>query len=357
MRWPWQKAEVRNYTDSIVSALTAHAAGTGGITALSTAALQACAQLYANALGACAVTGPPGTVAAFDATWRSAVAASLVRYGSSVHTVSAHPQSGLVMRPVASWDMTGGSDPASWRYSIQRAGPSVTEFVKVPADEVLHLRWQVDPARPWIGVAPMAHASDSGTLAGWMDRRLREEASMPTGAIVPVAKFEPEDDADLDSETATDPLAQIRQDLSGSKGQLLLLESAMASADSMGSAPRRDWIASRFGADPPTGLIELRRDVGISVASACGIPSGLVGGSASAISGQLARESWRQFVSTAVDGLCRRIEAQVSSQLGIIITIDSSPLGGRDVLARASAFRRLIEAGLSVDDARAAAGI
>ncbi len=355
MRWPWQKAEVRNYTDSIVSALTAHAAGTGGITALSTAALQACAQLYANALGACAVTGPPGTVAAFDATWRSAVAASLVRYGSSVHTVSAHPQSGLVMRPAASWDMTGGSDPASWRYSIQRAGPSVTEFVKVPADEVLHLRWQVDPARPWIGVSPLAHAADTGGLAGWLDRRLREESSMPCGGIIPTSRFEPEDDANL-GENATDPLAQIRADLSGSKGQLLLLESGMASADSMASAPRRDWIASRFGADPPTGLIELRRDVGISVASACGIPSGLIGGSA-AISGQLARESWRQFVSTAVDGLCRRVESQVSSQLSITITIDSSPLGGRDVLARASAFRRLIEAGLSVADARSAAGI
>ena len=188
MRWPWSKPEVRNYTDAIISGLTSYAAGTGAITALSTAALQSCAQLYANALGACEVTGPPGTVRAFNASWRSAAAASLVRYGSAVHTVAAHPESGLVMRPVASWDMTGGPDPASWRYSVQRAGPSTTEYVKVPADEVLHLRWQVDPARPWLGVSPLAHAADTGGLAGWMDRRLREEASMPTGAIVPVAK-------------------------------------------------------------------------------------------------------------------------------------------------------------------------
>ena len=76
MRWPWQKAEVRNYTDSIVSGvdeLTRRAPA--AITALSTAALQACAQLYANALGACAVTGPPGTVAGVrclhgDLRWR-----------------------------------------------------------------------------------------------------------------------------------------------------------------------------------------------------------------------------------------------------------------------------------------------
>ena len=210
------------------------------------------------------------------------------------------------------------------------------------------MRWQVDPARPWIGVvADGAREPTAGTLAGWMDQTFaRGGVVCRLGAIVPVAKFEPEDDADLDSEDC-DRSTWHRSDRTYQRIEgpaSTARKSAMASADSMGSAPRRDWIASRFGADPPTGLIELRRDVGISVASACGIPSGLVGGSASAISWPACKgilETVR--FSTAVDGLCRRIEAQVSSQLGIIITIDSSPLGGRDVLARASAFRRLIE--------------
>ena len=75
---------------------------------------------------------------------------------------------------------------------------------------------------------------------------------MPCGAIVPVAKFEPEDDADLDSETATDPLrSDTRQDISKSKGQLLLLESRRWRRPiRWAAAPRRDWISvSRFGAN------------------------------------------------------------------------------------------------------------
>ena len=71
----------------------------------------------------------------------------------------------------------------------------------------------------------------------------------------------------------------------------------------------------------------------------------------------MAREAWRQFVSTSVDGLARRIEAQLLDQLGVEVAIDSAPLGGRDLLARATAFRRFTEGGLSIADARIAAGI
>ena len=68
--------------------------------------------------------------------------------------------------------------------------------------------------------------------------------------------------------------------------------------------------------------------------------------------GKRSREAWRQFISTSVDGLCRRLEAQILDQLGVEVAIDSGPLGGRDLLARSTAFRRFTEGGLSIDDAR-----
>ena len=83
-------------------------------------------------------------------------------------------------------------------------------------------------------------------------------------------------------------------------------------------------------------------------------PGGLLDGTAS---GQMARESWRQFVSTSVDGLARRIEAQLLDQLGVEVSIDSAPLGGRDLLARGATVARLVKAGVPIDDARDAAGI
>ena len=55
--------------------------------------------------------------------------------------------------------------------------------------------------------------------------------------------------------------------------------------------------------------------------------------------------------------LCRRLEAQILTQLGVEVAIDSAPLGGRDLAGRASAFARFTKGGMDVADARQAAGV
>ena len=183
---------------------------------------------------------------------------------------------------------------------------------------------------------------------------MSEEASGPVGSFLPVSKFDADPDADLDADDADDPLAALRRDIGGAKGQVLAVETAMASADSPASAPRKDFVAQRFGANPPDGLIQLREQVTRDIGSACGVPRALLDSSAS---GQASREAWRVFVATSIDGLARRLEAQVLAQLGVEVAIDTSTLGGRDLLARASVFRRLVEGKLPIADARDAAGI
>ena len=219
----------------------------------------------------------------------------------------------------------------------------------------LHLRWLVDPARPWAGVSPLQRAADTGSLAGWLDKRLAEEASGPVGSFLPVAKYDADPDADLDAADADDPLAQLRRDIGAAKGQVLAVESQMAAADSPAAAPRKDFVVQRFGAAPGRDLVELREKVGLDIGAACGIPRALLDASTSGA----AREAWREFTASSVNGLCRRIESQVLAQLGVEVAFDTSTLGGVDVLARSSAFRRLAgkEGGLSIADARAAAGI
>ena len=151
---------------------------------------------------------------------------------------------------------------------------------------------------------------------------------------MPVAKYDADPDADLDADDADDPLASSGGTSARAKGQVLAVESQMAAADSPASAPRKDFVVQRFGANPPRDLVELRQQVGRDIGAACGIPRGLIDSSAS---GQMAREAWRQFISTSVDGLARRIEAQILDQLGVEVSFDSGPLGGKDLLARASA--------------------
>ena len=358
MIWPWQRPAVEHrassYTDQIVAAILASASGGGVRPALATAALESCATLYASAFSACALSGPMSVTRSLTADWRASVASSLIRSGQAVYIVGADPVDGLALAPAASWDVHGGPRPSSWYYRCELSGPSGTAWETHPAGGVLHLRWLVDPTRPWSGFSPLQHAADTGSLSGWIEKRLSEEASSPVGSFLPVARYE--NTSDLDADDADDPLALLRRDIGSAKGQVLAVESQMAAADSPASAPRKDYQVARFGAAPPRDLVELREAVTRDVGSACGVPRALLDSTAS---GQAARESWRQFIATSVSGLARRIEAQVFDQIGVEVAFDTSPLGGRDVQARAAAFRRLAgkEGGLSVADARTAAWI
>ena len=78
----------------------------------------------------------------------------------------------------------------------------------------------VDPARPWAGVSPLQHAAVTGSLSGWLDKRLSEEASGPVGSFLPVAKYDADPDADLGAAdiNAADPLAALRRDIGAAKG-------------------------------------------------------------------------------------------------------------------------------------------
>lgn len=302
------------------------------------------------------MSGPPSVTRALDASWRAAVASDLIRRGQALYTINADPVDGLALELVSSWDVLGGPQRASWYYRCELAGPSSTSWQTRSAASVLHLRWLINTARPWAGISPLQHASDTGSLSGWLDKRLAEEASGPVGSFLPVAKYETGADADLTDPDADDPLAALRRDIGAARGQVLAVESQMAQADSPASAPRKDFQVARFGAAPPRDLVELREQVTRDVGAACGIPRGLLDSTAS---GQAARESWRQFVATGVDGLARRIEAQVFDQVGVEVGFDTSTLGGRDLVARAAAFRRLVgkESGVEVEAARAATGI
>ena len=285
-----------------------------------------------------------------SADWRAAAASSLIRSGQAVYIIGADPVSGLSLAPAGHWDVHGGPNPASWVYRCELSGPSGTAWETRVSGEVLHLRWLTDPARPWAGVSPLQRAADSGSLSAWIEKRLSEEASSPVGSFLPVARYDP---SDLDDD-ADDPLALLRADIGAARGQVSAVESQMAAADSPASAPRKDFVPQRFGANPPRDLVDLRTRVCVDIGSACGIPRSLLDAAAS---GQSQREAWRQFVATSVDGLARRIEAQVLAQLGVTVAIDTSPLGGRDLAGRASAFARFVKGGLSVADAREASGI
>ena len=85
--------------------------------------------------------------------------------------------------PVTSWDIEGTYDPATWRYSLQLAGPS-RESTKttVAGDRVVHVALSTD-GRTWRGQSPVP-ALTAGLLAE-VELALQDEAKGPRGTLLP----------------------------------------------------------------------------------------------------------------------------------------------------------------------------
>ena len=188
MMWPFNRSEpereVREsqpFTDSVVAAILAEAAGSATASPAATGALEAAANVYARAFAAARVTGSEAITPACLAL----LGRNLIRRGEDLHVIDVR-RGRVRLIPVGSWDVRGGWDESGWWYRTDLFGPSGNVTRLVPSDSVLHFRYAVDSARPWHGIAPLAWAASTGALAARLELRLAEEAGFPVGAVIPV---------------------------------------------------------------------------------------------------------------------------------------------------------------------------
>ena len=255
---------------------------------------------------------------------------------------------GVRLQPIGSWDVRGGTDEATWWYRIDEYGPSDNRTLVVPSASVLHVRYAVDAARPWHGLAPLQWARSTGTLAANLETRLGEEAGGPVGHVIPNPSG-PDDPDDEDG-----PLTALRKDLAGAKGRTILTETTAAGGgEGRMAAPQSDWKAHRFGANPPDSLPSLRSDAALSVLSACGVPVSL----ATDADGTSQRKAWRRFVMGAVEPLLAIVAQEVAAKLETRVTFDLSSLWAHDLAGRASAFKGFVASGATFDSAAAECGL
>ena len=204
------------------------------------------------------------------------------------------------------WDVHGGPDVASWFYRCERAGPSTTAWRTRSAGAVLHLRWLVDPARPWAGVSPLQHAADTGSLAGWLEKRLI--AKKRPGRSERFCRSRNTTPTPTPTWPTTTPTPtrsrQLRRDIGGSARASARGRDRDGAADSPASAPRKDFQVARFGANPPRDLVELRDSGHTRRRGGVRDPARVTRRELRAW--QSMREGWRQFIATSVDGLARR---------------------------------------------------
>ena len=329
--------ERRGYTSTLTAIAEAHVAGTAsqGDVSVTTVA-EAAAGLYGRCFAAARVSPDGNRTAALTAPVLECLGRELVRRGEALFLIRVD-EGTVSLQQACAWEVHGGVD--SWSYRVTLAGPDGSRTVEVGADSVLHVRVNCSPDRPWAGRSPLATASMSASLAGWLEGRARDECSAQVGRVIPV----PDSDATGDVEAG----------LAAMGGKTMLVPSTSSGwSEGPSGAPRGEWEARRIGAEPPASLIELRGAVHRSLFAACGIPAELV----EAGEGTGAREALRRFLHTGLGPAARVVEAEASVKLGVDVKLDFEALFATDLVGRARAFGSLVTGGWTPAAAAEATG-
>ena len=344
MRIPWfTNRETRQdggYTEALESLIIAQAGGDTTATPDKLAAREIALGLWGRAFASAEVS-PAGPVAdGIGAAVKVNIARQLLSCGEAVYQFSVE-DGALVLSPCSEWKVTGGPDPASWIYEIERRGPSTTlKTTGIRSDSVLHFRYSSDPGEPWKGSGPLQRATTSTRLAANVEGRLAEELGQAAGQIM----------ATPDGKSKE----QLQSDLRLINGRLALVESTASGwGDGTQGAPRRDLEQTRIGASPPDVLAVLRSDAALLVLALMGVPVTLL----QRADGTALRESWRGFLHSSVQPVADLVAEELSAKLDKPVSLSFDRLFASDLSGRARAFQSMVNGGLSTDKAAGLAGL
>ena len=351
--WPWkreQRSAAQGYTASLTAAFAAGAEGSSDTTPLTPAAVEMAAGFFARCMSAATVENAPDVAGALGPDVLSLIARNLIRRGEDYHLIVVH-DGHVELRPQGFVYATGASaDPMSWTYQATEYGPSDSVHRWVPASSMLHCRYSVDSARPWLGIAPWQWASTTSQAIAALDKMVAREAAAPHGSLLGLPAS-----PQLDEDGTVRPLDAFRQDLAQAKGRTLIVERAGDWGEPSpqgGNLSRLEYL--RYGLEP-AALDPLRSATGRDVLGACGIPPSLFVANSD---GTSQRESFRRFLHSSLGPMARLMEHELRVKLDAPdLTLDLSEINAADIAGKARAYGAFIKAGMSAEDAARIVGV
>ena len=334
-----------DYTEALANALVERATGTDGtrVDANLTAAVEAASGIVARALSMATINPSNERTRALNAPTMALIGRELIRRGECLFILNV-AQDGIQALPASHWDVQSPSpDPSVWWYRADVPAPNGTKTRTIRASEVLHFTWAVDPRQPWKGISPLDAGSDTTKMLGRLENSAGDEASIPSGYILPV-------------HGTPEQGSEIERVIERSRARLKVVANHIQGWATAGGNTRKGGGSGnpvRIGPAPPSGMVDLRRDTALSVFGACGIPSEL----ASNGEGTSAREAWRRFLHGTIQPIADQIAVECSAKLGTEITISFDRLFASDLSGRARAFQSMVGGGMSMDKAAGLAGL
>ena len=334
--------EVRaSYADLVLQQVEA-AATSGGLLAAADAGVQQAGGAISRMLSLATVDGPAAAVLTPHVL--GAIAFDLVRRGESVWLVSVEPDGQIELLRASVVTVFGGPRRTDWVYSANIAGPTSTTTVRALASEVVHIRVNAPPERPWRGVSPLGHAHATGRLAQRLTGALGDEAGTAVATVIAVSQG-----------TSAATAQAFDHVLSTVSGRRLAFPETQAagSGASRGSAPQTDWIPRHIQPAPDENAVKLYALVQQQIANLCGLPFALANPDAA---GPAQREGFRQLLVGSVLPTAALIQEEVGRVLEVPVVLHHHAAGAADVGTRARAFSLLTDAQVDTERALALVG-
>lgn len=312
------------YTSMFIAGSMARARGSA--LGWATGAAESAIGLISRALAGAEVSGTD----VLDPVTLAAITRDMLTFGESLHRLDLRADGRLRLARCSGWTVLGSSpDPEEWRYQLTIPAPDQTVIETTTADRMLHTRYASRPESPWKGIGPLQTATTLGSLSSLLEGALLAESKIPVNAII----TQPEGATDANIEA-------LLQSLLDPSKQLSLPPTTMAAyGEGRSSAPARDWVPQRLGPDPTPNEVQLQQLVFFEVFCAFGVPPTLADPRAP---GASLREAFRQLASTTIRPLAQIISSEASRVLERPVELRHGPLAAGDVVARATAWRRLV---------------
>ena len=332
-----RKREIReSYTNQIVARIMASASGASDGRAL--AAIETASRVWGSGLASAAVSPSEIELAAITPSVLDAIGRSLCRTGESLFVIDVRGGR-LILTPTASWTVQGDPDPASWRYLCTLNGPSTARTITLPGESVLHVRYAPSPSQPWKGRSPMQMAIDTARAAGLLEHATSEEFSFVQRQLLSPRRNR--DNFGITDSLTPDVIDKIVQAFAESTGTGALVVPG-------------DLEPRRLGPEPPSSFPPLREQLEHSLLAMHGIPPSLV---AEQGTGTALREANRQVLLNLLNPLGALVAEELRAKLHPDAALSFDSLQAGDITGRARAVGSLTTAGMSIEDARAVAGL
>ena len=346
-RWPWaadtehRATQDLNYTETALARQLGEAEG-GAVTPDALAAVQAALGLYETVFASTIVEPLDQRTQAITPAVLGIAGRELALRGNAIFRTDIQVGRDLALIPATSFVIRGSAHPRDWRYSVSLNGPTETRFQEnVEADGIIHFRLRASAYSPWLGRSVLSLASATSTLASKIEKSLTREQSIRPSRMI-------------HTDLLADELQAFITDVT--RGGFAVT----GGNDDQTTAPNSRQ-PHKIGPAPDIQEVSLRSDAAQSVLAMFGIPPSLFFQSGDSD----ARESWRRFVLGTMNPMLRVCEAELRIKLiRPELTLSLEELKAADLQSRARALaarsavvRNLVTAGVSVADAREAAGI